>query len=73
MTIKGANTLLWTVVAVTVGLVWIALGASAQSRAAAGQTRGRSAEWRQKDSEWASYTADIRGTRYRDFADAAVS
>jgi quinoprotein glucose dehydrogenase len=42
----------------------MALDASAQSRAAA-QPRRESNAWHQKDTEWASYTADIRGTRYR--------
>ena len=65
MKIKRANTLLWTVLPISAGLVWIALGASAQSRAGAGQSRAGSSEWRQKDTEWASYTADIKGTRYR--------
>src|SRR6266567_4769806 len=64
MKIKGA-TLLWNVSPVTIGLVWIALVASAQSRAPAGQSRGETSESRQKDTEWASYTADIKGTRYR--------
>ena len=64
MTTKGVNTLLWTVLPVAAGLVWMALDASAQSRAAA-QPRRESNAWHQKDTEWASYTADIRGTRYR--------
>jgi quinoprotein glucose dehydrogenase len=64
MTTKGVNTLLWTVLSVAAGLVWMALDASAQSRAAA-QPRRESNAWHQKDTEWASYTADIRGTRYR--------
>jgi quinoprotein glucose dehydrogenase len=55
------ETLLWLIA----GLVWIALIASGQSRPPANQSRGGSSEWRQKDTEWASYTADIRGTRYR--------
>jgi quinoprotein glucose dehydrogenase len=42
----------------------MALDASGQSRAAA-QPRRESNAWHQKDTEWASYTADIRGTRYR--------
>src|SRR6516162_8667395 len=35
--------------------------------AAPGQSRGAqpSSGWRQKDTEWASYSADIRGSRYR--------
>jgi quinoprotein glucose dehydrogenase len=64
MKIRGANILLWTVFPLTAGLVWMALGASAQSRAGV-QARPQSSVWRQKDTEWASYTADIRGTRYR--------
>jgi quinoprotein glucose dehydrogenase len=64
MTTKGVNTLLGTVLSVAAGLVWMALDASAQSRAAA-QPRRESNAWHQKDTEWASYTADIRGTRYR--------
>ena len=58
MKIKAANTLLWTVFPISAGLVWIVMGASAQSR-------GGSSEWQQKDTEWASYSADIKGTRYR--------
>ncbi len=58
MRIRRATTLLWTVFPVVAGLVLTALGAPAQSR-------GRSSDWRQKDTEWASYTADIKGTRYR--------
>src|SRR5713101_8331978 len=58
MRIRRATTLLWTVFPVAAGLALMALGASAQSR-------GRSSDWRQKDAEWASYTADIKGTRYR--------
>jgi glucose dehydrogenase len=65
MKIKAANTLLWTFFPISAGLVWIPLGASAQSRAAAGQSRAGSSEWRPKDTEWASYAADIKGTRYR--------
>src|SRR6266849_5448013 len=65
MKIERVNSLLWTVFAASAGLVWIALSASAQSRSGASQSRGSSSEWRQKDTEWASYTADIRGTRYR--------
>src|ERR1700681_1588241 len=56
-----AGTLLWLIA----GLVWMALVASGQSRPPANQARGGSSEWRQKDTEWASYTADIRGSRYR--------
>ena len=55
---KRLNSLLWAVLAGTTGIACIALDAPAQSR-------GASSDWRQKDSEWASYTADIRGTRYR--------
>jgi len=40
------------------GLFWMAPGAAAQSRSGA-------SEWHAKDTEWASYTADIRGSRYR--------
>jgi glucose dehydrogenase len=58
MMTKRLNSLLWTVSLVTAGIAWIAPDASAQSR-------GASSEWRQKDTEWASYTADIRGSRYR--------
>src|ERR1700704_4199146 len=65
MKIKRGNSLLWTVFPVSAGLVWIPLGASAHSTAATSQSRGGSSEWRQKDTEWASYTADIKGTRYR--------
>jgi quinoprotein glucose dehydrogenase len=53
-----ATTVSWIVFPVAAGLVLTALGALAQSR-------GRSSDWRQKDTEWASYTADIKGTRYR--------
>jgi quinoprotein glucose dehydrogenase len=58
MRIKGTNTLLWTVIPAAAGLVWIALGASAQSRPAAGG-------FRPKDTEWPTYNADVKGTRYR--------
>src|SRR6266478_5974967 len=58
------KTLLGMVVPVMAGLVWIALRAPAQSRPA-GQSRGRASEWHPKDTEWASYTADVRGSRYR--------
>jgi quinoprotein glucose dehydrogenase len=60
MRIKGTNTLLWTVIPAAAGLVWIALGASAQSRPAAGPSA-----FRPKDTEWPSYNADIKGSRYR--------
>jgi glucose dehydrogenase len=56
--IKGVKTLLWTLSLAVGGLVWITLSASAQSR-------GGPAEWHQKDTEWASYSADVKGTRYR--------
>src|ERR1700736_3123924 len=65
MKIKAVSSVLWTIFPISAGLVSIALGPSAQSRGAAGQSRGGSGEWRQKDTEWASYTADIKGTRYR--------
>jgi quinoprotein glucose dehydrogenase len=65
MKINVLNSVLWTVLPISAGLAWIALSASAQSRVAAGQSRGGSSEWRQKDTEWASYTADVKGTRYR--------
>ena len=44
----------------------IALAAS-MVPAAPAQSRGaqQSTAWRQKDTEWASYSADIRGSRYR--------
>src|SRR6516225_6689959 len=64
MIIRGANILLWIAFPLTAGLVWMALDASAQSRAGV-QARPQSSVWRQKETEWASYTADIRGTRYR--------
>src|SRR5713101_5402620 len=54
MRIKAANILLV--------LVWTAVGAAAQTRAA-----GATSAWRPKDTEWASYTADNKGTRYRPF------
>jgi len=41
-------------------LAWMAPAAPAQSRGGA-----QPATWRQKDTEWASYSADIKGTRYR--------
>lgn len=62
--ITGANRLLWSAFLVTAGLLWLAPGASAQTRAA-GRSRGGPSEWRQKDTEWASNGADIKGTRYR--------
>jgi quinoprotein glucose dehydrogenase len=62
MRIKGIKTRLWTVFPAAAGLVLIAAGASAQSRPAGGTTT-----WRPKDTEWASYTADIKGSRYRPF------
>src|SRR6516225_3076505 len=65
MKIKRVNSLLWPVFAVSAGLVWIALSASAQSGGGASQSQGSSTTWHQKDNEWASYTADIKGTRYR--------
>src|SRR6266853_821715 len=49
--INRAKTLLWTLSLVTVS--------------ASGQSRGGPAEWHQKDTEWASYSADVKGTRYR--------
>jgi quinoprotein glucose dehydrogenase len=39
---------------------WLVPAAPAQSRGAQ-----QSSGWRQKDTEWASYSADIRGSRYR--------
>ena len=44
----------------------IALVAST-APAALAQSRGaqQSSAWKQKDTEWASYSADIRGSRYR--------
>jgi quinoprotein glucose dehydrogenase len=71
MRIKRANTLLWTIFPVAAGLLWIVLGASAQSRG--GPSRGGQNEWRPKDTEWASYTADIKGTRYRPLAQIDAS
>ena len=64
LTTKGTKTLLRTVVPVAAGLVGMSLCASAQSRPVDQPRRGSTA-WRQKDTEWASYTADIKGTRYR--------
>jgi len=61
---KRANhTQLWTVSAIAVGLVSVVIGAAAQTRAA--DSSRASSAWRPKDTEWASYTADIKGTRYR--------
>src|SRR6202049_759431 len=71
MRIKRANTLLWTIFPVAAGFLWIVLGASAQSRG--GQSRGGQNERRPKDTEWASYTADIKGTRYRPLAQIDAS
>src|SRR5690348_16714439 len=58
---RGAHPLLCTVLA---GLVWMAPEAPAQSRTTSSAAR-ESGAWHQKDTEWASYTADIRGSRYR--------
>jgi len=43
--------------------------------AAPAQSRGgqQSAAWKQKDTEWASYSADIRGSRYRPLDQINVS
>src|SRR5512135_2709401 len=62
---RRANTVSRTPVRLIAGLVWIAVVVSGQARLPASQVRGGSSEWRQKDTEWASYSADIRGTRYR--------
>src|SRR5262252_9036407 len=43
-------------------LTWIAASTHAQSRGQAGRESNAS---RQKDTEWASYSADVKGTRYR--------
>jgi quinoprotein glucose dehydrogenase len=56
--IKAVKTLLWTLSIAVGGLLWFTLSAS-------GQSRGGPAEWHQKDTEWASYSADVKGTRYR--------
>ena len=56
--IRGAKTLLWTLTLAVAGLMCFTLAAS-------GQSRGAPAAWHQKDTEWASYSADIKGTRYR--------
>src|SRR5215472_12454290 len=45
------------VLPIVAALVSLAPAASAQGRAASA--------WHPKDTEWASYTADIRGSRYR--------
>src|SRR5258708_34469190 len=58
------NALFCIILPVAAGIVWIALNAPAQARPA-DQSHGRASEWRPKDTEWASYTADVRGTRYR--------
>jgi quinoprotein glucose dehydrogenase len=54
-----------SIVRLTAGLAGVALAALGQSRAPASQARDGSIEWRQKDTEWASYSADVRGSRYR--------
>jgi quinoprotein glucose dehydrogenase len=56
--IKGTKTLRWTLSVAAAGLLWLSVSAS-------GQSRGGGAAWHQKDTEWASYSADIKGTRYR--------
>ena len=61
---RGGHPLWWTVFAVIAGLVWMAPAAPAQSRRAGPAAREGSV-WHQKDTEWASYSADIRGSRYR--------
>jgi quinoprotein glucose dehydrogenase len=55
---KRAKSLLWTLSLAAAGLVWLNPGAS-------GQSRGAPAAWHQKDTEWASYSADVKGSRYR--------
>jgi quinoprotein glucose dehydrogenase len=55
---------LWIVFPIAAGLLGLALGASAQTRAA-GPSRSGTGQWRQQDTEWASNGADIKGTRYR--------
>jgi glucose dehydrogenase len=62
MTTRTANSLLWTVLTLITVLTWMAPSAPAQSRGQAGR---ESNAWRQKDTEWASYSADVKGTRYR--------
>ncbi|PWU09772.1 MAG: quinoprotein glucose dehydrogenase [Terriglobia bacterium] len=57
-TIRRASALLWSVLLLAAGLVWIVSSTAAQSR-------GNASDWRPKDGEWVSYTADIRGSRYR--------
>src|SRR5579871_5799977 len=56
--IRKGKTVLLTLLLITIGLVWVALNALAQSRAS---------DWRPKETEWTSYTADIKGTRYKPF------
>lgn len=58
---RTTRTLLWTILRIATGLIWIAPVALAQSRPA----NQSASTWRQKDTEWASYSADVRGTRYR--------
>src|SRR5262252_1176534 len=58
---RATRTLLWTIFSIAAGLIWIGPVAQAQSRSA-NQSTGT---WHQKDTEWASYSADVRGTRYR--------
>ena len=52
----------WALFAAAAGLVAFQVSGLAQTRAAAQPV---SASWHQKDTEWASYSADVRGTRYR--------
>src|SRR5260370_11366216 len=56
--IKRVKTVLWTLSLAVAGLVWLPFSASSQSRAG-------SPGWHQKDTEWASYSADVKGSRYR--------
>ena len=58
---RTTRTRLWTILLIATGLIWIAPVAPAQSRPA----NQSASTWRQKDTEWASYSADVRGTRYR--------
>ena len=60
ITTRAGNSLCRTAFPAIALLAFLAPAAPAQSRGA-----GQPAAWRQKDTEWASYSADIRGTRYR--------
>ncbi|HEV2201184.1 MAG TPA: PQQ-binding-like beta-propeller repeat protein [Bryobacteraceae bacterium] len=56
--IQEVKTLSWTLALAAAGLLCLTFGAS-------GQTRGAPAGWHPLDTEWASYSADVKGSRYR--------